>query len=113
MEAEAGKEFFDWETPASVSKNIEKDDDGQFKLKVIQKEKLTHDTYLFELEFPDKEWIAGIWPAGHWFLKGEIDGKIVSHPYTPVSPVNQKGSICFCFKVYREHADFPGGGKLT
>jgi len=40
--------------------------DGKCKLKLIKKEALTHDTYLYELEFPNKELTAGLWPSGHF-----------------------------------------------
>ena len=33
--------------------------------------------------------------------------------YTPVSPLTQKGSATFIIKVYREHPDFPDGGKFS
>ena len=33
----------------------------------------------------------------------------VSKPYSPVSPVNQKGSITFVIKCYPKVGDYPGG----
>lgn len=92
---------------------VEKDEDDQFSLKVIKKEKMSHDTYLIELEFPNPEWISGLWPGGHFVMHSTIDGKLVSKKYTPISPVNKKGSSEFAIKIYRNHPDFPEGGKFT
>jgi len=72
---------------------IEKDENGQFKLKVIKKDKLTHDSYIYELEFPNKEWISGLWPGGHFHLHLEVNGSNVSRKYTPISLINRKGSV--------------------
>jgi hypothetical protein len=52
---------------------------------------MTHDTYLFELEFPNKEWISGLWAGGHFVFHVEFEGKLISKKYTPISPVNTKG----------------------
>jgi NAD(P)H-flavin reductase len=92
---------------------VEKDEDDQFPLKVIKKELISHDTYLIELEFPNAEWISGLWAGGHYMLHAQVDGKTVSKPYTPISPVNKKGSVEFVIKIYRDHVDFPGAGKFS
>jgi ferredoxin-NADP reductase len=92
---------------------IEKNEDDEFKLKVIKKEAISPDTYQIELEFPNKEWIMGLWPSGHVFIHSDIDGERVTKKYTPISPVNQKGSIVFVIKVYRPCEEFPNGGKWT
>ena len=42
-----------------------------------------------------------------------VDGKLVTKPFTPISPVNHKGSVVFVIKIYRDHPDFPNGGKFT
>lgn len=84
----AGSEFYDFETPPSLFKNVEKDDNDQFPLKVSKKEKMTHDTFFFTLEFPNPEWIAGLWAGGHYVIHTDLDGKHVSRKYTPVSPIN-------------------------
>lgn len=111
--AQTGSEFFDYETPPSMFANIEKDDNDQFPLKVSKKEKLNHDTFYISLEFPNKEWIAGLWVGGHYVFHADIDGKHVSKKYTPISPINQKGSSDFAIKVYRPNEEFPDGGVYT
>ena len=107
------KEFLDFEGPVSLIGEIEKDDDDEFQLVVSKKEALSPDTYLFELEFPDPDWITGLWPAGHFFICAEIDGEKVMRPYTPITSVAEKGRIQFVIKVYRDCRQFPDGGKLT
>jgi len=94
-------------------KLIEKDEDDQFKLKVVKKEQLTHDTYLIRLEFPNPEWIAGLWAGGHYTVHSDIGDKHIVKRYTPISPVNQKGFADFAIKVYRNNEQFPNGGVFT
>ena len=74
---------------------------------------MTHDTYFISLEFPEKDWTAGLWAGGHFVFHTDIDGKHFSRKYTPVSPINQKGSSDFVIKVYRNNEQFPEGGKFT
>jgi cytochrome-b5 reductase len=92
---------------------VEKNEKKQFGLKIIKKEQIAHDTYAFTLEFPNPEWIAGMWPAAVFKFVADIDGKEEGRPYTPVSPVNQKGSADFIMKVYRSNPEFPNGGKFS
>ena len=82
-------------------------------MKVIKKELISHDVYLIELEFPNSEWIAGLPAGAHYIFHANIDGKTISRKYTPISPVNKKGSAEFVIKIYRDHPDFPEGGKFT
>ena len=93
--------------------NIEKDDNDQFPLKVTKKEQLNHDSYLMTLEFPNKDWIAGLFAGGHLIFHADIDGKHVGKKYTPISPINQKGSLDFVIKVYRPCDEYPDGGRYT
>ena len=106
-------EYFDFEGPASLFKLVEKNEDDQFPLKVIKKELISHDTLFIELEFPNSEWIGGLPAGGHYIFHANIDGKTISKKYTPISPVNKKGSAEFVIKIYRDHPDFPEGGKFT
>lgn len=54
-----------------------------------------------------------MWPCAHFRFHSEIDGEKVSRMYTPVSPVNQKGSATFVLKIYRPCEEFPNGGKFS
>jgi len=82
-------------------------------LKVKSNNSLTHDTKCLELEFPDKTWIAGLWPGGHFMLKFKQGEEEVGRPYTPMSTINQKGSMSFGIKVYKKNEEFPNGGKVS
>ena len=92
---------------------IEKNEDDEFSLKMIKKEAISPDTYEMAFEFPNPEWIMGLFPAGHLFMHADIDGKRVTKKYTPISPVNEKGTIVFVIKVYRPCEEFPNGGQFT
>ena len=65
------------------------------------------------LEFPNAEWIAGLAPSQHFKLHYKIGEKTVTKMYTPISLVNQKGTVSFAIKVYRKNEQFPDGGKFT
>lgn len=54
----------------------------QFPLKVVKKSKLNNNVYVFELEFPNPEWISGLWPGAHFFWHATIDGKEMTRKYT-------------------------------
>ena len=47
---------------------MDRDEKQRFQLKVSKKEKINHDTYRMELEFPNPHWISGLKPGGHLIL---------------------------------------------
>ena len=96
-------EYVNFEHPDNLFAKSEKDENDQFPLKVIGKEKITHDVYKITLEFPNPEWIAGLAPSAHFKMHLQIDGKTVTKMYTPISLVNQKGKVVFAIKVYRKN----------
>ena len=113
MKPQKPNEYFDWEGPPSLFNMMMKNPDSEFPLKLIKKDLVSPDTYEMEFELPNPDWIMGVFPAGHVNMHAEIDGKRVSKLYTPVSPVNQKGSVTFLIKVYRSCDEFPEGGQFT
>jgi hypothetical protein len=66
--------YFDFTKP-NLFELSEKDDEDKFPVKVSKKEKINHDSYIFDLEF-DSEWISGLWPGAHYVWHAEIDGKM-------------------------------------
>ena len=75
---------------------------------------MTHDVYIFRLDFPNPEWISGLWVGGHFILHAEVSpGKNLSRKYTPISTVCEKGHATFAIKIYREHEDYPDGGRMS
>lgn len=105
--------YIDWQGPPSLFNNVKKDANGVFSLPISEKEWINHDTLKIVLKFPNKDWIAGLWPGGHFYFHFNVNGETVSRPYTPVTLVNEKGSATFVIKVYRKTAEFPNGGKGT
>lgn len=51
--------------------------------------------------------------TGHLNLEATVNGKKVTRRYTPVSPINQQGSVTFVIKTYPVSAEFPTGGLFT
>ncbi|CAD8202006.1 unnamed protein product [Paramecium octaurelia] len=88
---------------------------------LIEKTKLSHDTYNFKFALPSKKHALGIEVGQHIILHEQIktkeypEGELVERKYTPTSPVDQKGNFDLLIKIYRanEHPKFPDGGKLT
>jgi len=110
---EGTAEYFDFKTGPSLLELGEKNEDDQILVTVSKKEKISHDTYIYELEFPNPEWKSGLWVGGHFIFHAEIDGKWISRKYTPISPINQKGKATLVIKIYRSNEEFPAGGKFT
>lgn len=74
--ATAGSDYYDYETEPNVFANIEKDEDGKFPLKVSKKVEMNHDSIYLTLEYPNKDWTAGVWAGGHYIFHQEINGKM-------------------------------------
>lgn len=75
-------------------------------LKLTEKEKLTHNTYRFRFEFPDKSQTAGLSVASCLLTKAMIQSpgdekpKAVIRPYTPTSAPDAQGYMDLVIKVY-------------
>jgi Oxidoreductase FAD-binding domain len=50
---------------------------------------------------------SGIELGGCVAFVATIDGESVSRKYTPISDINQRGTVDFVIKVYRPTVDFP------
>lgn len=77
---------------------LEKNERNCIRLKLKEKIKITHDTYIFRFEIPlNKEF--GLSIGGHVFFKADIDtvidGKIEKEltvrKYTPISMIRERG----------------------
>ena len=94
---------------------IPKNADGFITLRLTEKIKITHDTYIFRFSFPDPEMTFGM-PIGHHVMfKAKINGADEYRKYTPITDVTCKSFVDFVIKVYRAnvHPKFPEGGKMT
>ena len=57
-----------------------------FELSLLEKTKLTHDTYLFGFKLPADDQVMGLPVGGHVFFHlTQPDGEVVSRKYTPIS----------------------------
>lgn len=71
----------------------------KLKVKLIEKEHLTHDVRRLRFELPDNH-VLGL-PVGQYiFVSAMIDGKLVSRPYTPVTSDDDVGYFDCVVKVY-------------
>lgn len=113
--AEDIKNNFKVPVEGGALQKMEKDEDEQIELELIEKTQLTHDTFNFKFGFPDQNWTFGLGIGQHVIFFANINGEDVCRKYTPVSAINQLGSVDFVIKIYRKnvHPRFPDGGKMT
>jgi len=92
-----------------------KDPDVKYPLKLVDKEKISHDTRRFRFALPSMEHVLGLPIGQHIYLSTKVDGNLVVKPYTPVSSDDDKGYVDLVIKVYFKnvHPKFPDGGKMT
>ena len=88
---------------------------NQFELKIVEKTKISPDTFIFKFAIPNDEWLSGLILAKHYkfFMPGKGEGEWEGRMYTPISPITQKGTIDFVIKLYGKTAEFPEGGKMS
>lgn len=93
---------------------MELDDEDQFELELKSKEKISNDSYKYCFKLPEDDQVFGLHVGGHIIFHGtDINGQPIAKKYTPVSTVNQKGTIDFVIKIYRKCEEFPNGGKFS
>ncbi|KRY59677.1 Importin-7 [Trichinella britovi] len=71
--------------------------------------KVNHDTRMFRFSLHSADQVLGLGVGQHVHLSAKINGQLVVRPYTPVSDINERGSIYF----KDTHPLFPEGGKMT
>lgn len=86
-----------------------------YSVKLIEKEKVSHDTRRFRFELPSKNHVLGLPIGKHISVIATIDGQQAIRSYTPVSSDDDKGFFELVIKIYYKdvHPKFPDGGKLT
>ncbi|XP_057326908.1 NADH-cytochrome b5 reductase 2-like [Microplitis mediator] len=91
------------------------DPSKKYKLPLIEKETISHDTRRYRFGLPTSQHVLGLPLGQHIKLSAEINGEVVSHSYTPVSSDDDHGFVDLVIKVYFKnvHPKFPEGGKLT
>ncbi|KRX84012.1 Importin-7 [Trichinella sp. T6] len=71
--------------------------------------KVNYDTRMFRFSLHSADQVLGLGVGQHVHLSAKINGQLVVRPYTPVSDINERGSIYF----KDTHPLFPEGGKMT
>jgi nitrate reductase (NAD(P)H) len=85
-------------------------------VKMIKKEIVTHDTFHFIFELPDKNLPTGIDVGQHILLGADIGENFVVRPYTPVKPVNdqeENGTFELVIKIYGKGKNAKKEGLFT
>ena len=69
---------------------------------------------MFKFGIPNPDWLPGLPISKHFkiFMPGANEGEWIGRMYTPVSPLNQKGTIDFVIKCYPQTEEHPEGGKM-
>nr|CAB3235111.1 NADH-cytochrome b5 reductase 3-like [Phallusia mammillata] len=90
-------------------------EDVKYPLKLIRKDRISHNTRRFVFELPSKNHVLGLDVGKHIFLSANINGKLVVRPYTPVTSDDDKGHMDLVIKVYfsNQHPKYPDGGKMS
>lgn len=91
------------------------DPSEKYKLRLIDKEILSHDTRKFRFALPSPEHVLGLPVGKHVYLSARIDGALIVRPYTPVTSDDDKGYVDLVVKIYfnNVHPKFPEGGKMS
>jgi cytochrome-b5 reductase len=76
------------------------------KLPLVQKDKLSSNTYRFVFKLPTEKTILGLPIGQHISIRTEIGGKAISRSYTPVSNNSDPGELRLVIKIYPD-------GELT
>ena len=74
---------------------------------VSQTTRVSPDTSLIRVALPTAEHTLGLVVASCLSISAEIDGEVVSRPYTPISTTEQRGTADFIIKQVR-----PGSTRL-
>lgn len=87
----------------------------KYKLPLIEKTIISHDTRNFRFGLPSKEHVLGLPVGQHIHLSARIGEDLVVRSYTPVSSDDDQGYVDLVIKVYFKnvHPKFPKGGALT
>ncbi|KAI5093527.1 NADH-cytochrome b5 reductase 1 [Silurus meridionalis] len=105
------------------------DPSEKYKLRLIDKEFISHDTRRFRFALPSpyiyiyiykypvifvtKRYL--LFQGKHVYLSARINGGLIVRPYTPVSSDDDKGFVDLVVKIYFRNVNpkFPEGGKMS
>ncbi|XP_030758266.1 NADH-cytochrome b5 reductase 3 isoform X2 [Sitophilus oryzae] len=91
------------------------DPQTKYKIPLIEKTIISHDTRNFRFGLPSKEHVLGLPVGQHIHISAKIGDDLVVRSYTPVSSDDDHGYVDLVIKVYFKnvHPKFPDGGQLT
>lgn len=91
------------------------DPNEKYMLPLIEKEKLSHDSYRYRFGLPSKDHVLGLPIGQHIHLIATINEELVIRAYTPVSSDDDQGYVDLVIKVYHRDVNpkFPNGGKMS
>ncbi|XP_056633292.1 NADH-cytochrome b5 reductase 3 isoform X2 [Diorhabda sublineata] len=109
------KIFYSSSSKGKSKKILLKDPQTKYKLPLIEKTIISHDTRNFRFGLPEKDMVLGLPIGQHIVLSAKINDELVIRSYTPVSSDDDEGYVDLVIKVYFKnvHPKFPDGGKLT
>ncbi|XP_018562593.1 NADH-cytochrome b5 reductase 3 isoform X2 [Anoplophora glabripennis] len=106
--------------PSSSSKGKSKkllleDPQVKYKLPLIEREIISHDTRRFRYALPEKDMVLGLPIGQHIHISAKINDELIIRSYTPVSSDDDHSYVDLVIKVYFKnvHPKFPEGGKMT
>ncbi|XP_056413516.1 NADH-cytochrome b5 reductase 3 [Hyla sarda] len=91
-----------------------KDPNRKYRLRLIHKMAINHNTRRFRFALPSTNHTLGIPPGKCIYLSARINDNLVVRPYTPLC-CEDKGFVDLLIKVYfkDQNPDFPEGGKMS
>ncbi|CAD5225017.1 unnamed protein product [Bursaphelenchus okinawaensis] len=89
------------------------DETIKYPLKLIEKTKVSPDSYVFRFELPSAKHIHGLKPHQHVRLHANVNGEEISRKMTPISDNEIYGYMDLLIKVYDKTDQYPDGGLFT
>ena len=86
---------------------------NRIPFKLVEKRKLSTDTYLLRFELQSPKHILGLPVGQHMLFSKRVDGKLVIRAYTPISSDLEVGYFDIVVKVYYPTPTYPEGGKMS
>lgn len=107
--------FYFSSSKGKSKKILLKDPQAKYKLPLIEREIISHDTRRFRYALPEQDMVLGLPIGQHIHISAKIDNDLVIRAYTPISSDDDQGYIDLVIKVYFKnvHPKFPEGGKMT
>lgn len=86
---------------------IEKDDNDHFELELFEKIPLSHDVTKYVFKLPEEDHVLGLKVGNHVSFHIPNEDDFLTRKYTPVSVINEKGTVTFVCKTYKKTDEFP------